>query len=172
MTTSKNRNRRMKIGRSGQGGFSVWDILLWAALAAIILTAVIGMFARANNWMKQIRVQQHIGEIRVAGGNWKGERPYFTDVSMAELCKDTRNDLSPNICGPSKDGKNANPYGGDYIVTVSSNVSEMDVSLTDVDTSFIDGIADKLAGSSVDRCIEFAGCGSISVSGSTIKVTM
>ena len=166
------KNRSMKMGRGKQAGYTVWDILLWAALAALILTAVIGMFARANNWMKQIQVQQHIGEIRVAAGSWKGQRSNFDGIEIDELCSESRSELSENICGSGLDGTGANPFGGDYSVTVGSNVSRVDVTLTDVDPSFIDSIADKLAGSSVDRCVSADGCDTISVSGTTIVVTM
>ncbi|PSU45767.1 hypothetical protein C9J12_21240 [Photobacterium frigidiphilum] len=154
-----------------QRGASIYDYLLWISLAAITLVVLLGIFQRANNWRKQVAITQAGGEIRVAAGTWAGQRN-FTGVSMPELCKVTRNDLSENICGPGRDGKNMNPYGGDYTITVGSNVSQVDVGYTGIDPNFIDSVSDKLAGSSVDRCQAATGCSTITAAGSTITVTM
>lgn len=154
-----------------QRGASIYDYLLWVGLAALTFVALLAVLQRANNWRKQVLINQAAGEIRVAAGSWAGQRN-FTGVSMPVLCSATRNDLSENICGPTRDGKNMNPYGGDYTITVGSNVSQVNVGFTGIDTNFIDSVSDKLASSSVDRCQAAAGCSTITSAGSTITVTM
>ncbi|GIU42905.1 hypothetical protein TUM4438_10570 [Shewanella sairae] len=157
--------------RKGQGGFTLYDFIFWLGIASLALLALISLYNTATGMYKTNAVTTDVTQIKAAVSDWKGARTNVSGVSINELCKDGNGNNGASWCGENKDGRNANPYGGDYSVTVAANVSNIDVTITQVDTDNVNRQATKLAPMSVERCASMP-CSSVTAAGETIKVTM
>ncbi|WP_394230514.1 hypothetical protein [Shewanella colwelliana] len=167
LTNSQNGKRLSR----KQGGFTLMDFIFWLAVASLALLVLISLYNTASGSLKTSSVTTDVTQIKAAVSDWKGARTNVTGVSINELCKTGNGNQGASWCGANKDGKNANPYGGDYSVTVSTNVSEVDISITNVDTDNVNRQATKLAPMSADRCASMP-CATVAATGQTIKVTM
>ena len=154
-----------------ESGFTLMDFIFWLVVASLALLSLIGLYNTASGSFKTSTVTTDVTQMKAAVSDWKGARTNVTGVTINELCKTGNGNLGASWCGANKDGKNANPYGGDYSVIVSTNVSEVDISITNVDTDNVNRQATRLAPMSVDRCASMP-CATVAVTGRAIKVTM
>ncbi len=158
--------------RNKQGGFSTMDFTFWMIFAALAFVALIGVYTTANAASKKSTTSSDIVQIKSAVEDWRGQRTNLTGVSIDKLCADGYGNKNAPWCGASQDGKLANSYGGDYSVTVSTNVSRVDIAISGIDTEYVTSLANDLAPMSADRCAAIDSCATTTVASDTITVTM
>ncbi|MFM4936174.1 type II secretion system protein [Aeromonas veronii] len=156
-----------------QGGFSLLELMVYLAIVAII---AIGIMALKNDTVYSSKHNDLVSQaqtVSVATDRWQKRRPNKTGVSMTVLCTTGARYLDDSICGTAGDGKKSNVFGGDISVAANSaNPSLVDITLSGLPADNIADIADALAAISNGRCQSATGCSSISVTGSSVKVTM
>ncbi|MFA0053619.1 MULTISPECIES: hypothetical protein [Vibrio] len=161
---------KKNISHKKQGGFTLPDLALWVVLASALVLGVIQIYASVSGMLKEYQVTQAVSSLKGAAENVKIIN--HTGLTIAKVCDEKRNAAPKSICGQSRDGKSTNPYGGDYQLAPNSNLSLVDVTVTGIDTQYIDSLADKLANMSAGNCAGFTGCSSIKLSGNDITVTL
>lgn len=165
-------NVKGKQMRNKQAGFSTLDFVFWMIFAALAFVALISVYTTASAASKKGTTSSDIVQIKSAVEDWRGQRTNLTGVSIDKLCADGYGNKNAPWCGASQDGKLANSYGGDYSVTVSTNVSRVDITISGIDTEYVMSLANDLAPMSADRCAAIDGCATTTVASGTIKVTM
>ncbi|OLF56815.1 hypothetical protein BTN33_22780 [Aeromonas veronii] len=156
-----------------QGGFSLLELMVVLAIVAII---AIGIMALKNDTVYSSKHNDLVSQaqtVSVATDRWQKRRPNKTGVSMTVLCAAGARYLDDSVCGTAGDGKKSNVFGGDISVAANSaNPSLVDITLSGLPADNITDIADALAAISNGRCQSATGCSSITVTGSSVKVTM
>lgn len=164
---------RRNIRRPGrQQGYTVQDIIFYSVIASLLFLIVIGLYNRGMSMYRTGATADDVVEIKSAVENWRGTRTDLTGVSIAVLCTTGNGNQGSSFCGSNNDGKASNRYGGDYTVTVSSNVSQIDIGITGVDGNYINAQANRLAPLSAARCDSVTSCSTVTASGTSITVTM
>ncbi|GCF90562.1 hypothetical protein [Shewanella sp. M-Br] len=158
-------------GQGRQNGFTLQDFIFWMIVASIAFLAILSLYNVANGMIKVSTTSSDVVQMKAAVVDWQGAKTDVAGVSISELCKDGNGNKGATWCGQNKDGKKANPYGGDYSIAVATNASRVDISMTNVDANNLNRQATKLAPVSADRCPSMP-CTSVTASGTTIKVTM
>ena len=151
-----------------RGAMSV-DAMLISGFAMVALIFIISQGPTlAYKWNK-IQFSTDVSNIISATRDWKKRRPNYEGVSLEKICVVT--DLSDSICGLSGDGKSTNSFGGDWTVSVNASKGLFDIVATlPNDTDRLADIADTMAPSTREGCIEAAGCSTISTGSD--RVTM
>ena len=158
--------------RRQQGGFTTSDFIFWMIVAALAFIVVLGSYNMLMGMYRSNTTVTDVTQIKAATDDWKGGRTDVTGVTIDELCKTGNGNKGATWCGASKNGVKANRYGGNYAVTASSNTSQIDVTVTNVDAESINSQANKLAPMSAGRCASISDCSTVTAAGTTIKVTM
>ncbi|MEZ9997930.1 hypothetical protein AB4428_06445 [Vibrio lentus] len=167
--TMQSQSRRHPLSKK-QGGFSLPDFALWVVLAGGLILVLVQLYAMASGSLKEFQTTQAVSSLKAAAENVKIIN--HTGLSITKVCDENRNAAPKALCGEARDGKGTNPYGGDYQLAPNSNLSLVDVTVTGIDTQYIDSIADKLATMSSGNCASFTGCSTIALSGNNITVTL
>ncbi|ANO35627.1 hypothetical protein A6E01_20670 (plasmid) [Vibrio breoganii] len=154
-----------------QGGFNLIELSVVMVLVGIVMLGSMKIIPNVMFSMDTSSLSAEVADVRTASISWKSSRPNFTGVGMAALCSSGRQLLTESICGTDGLGTAANPWGGNYTVAVSTNVSQFDVTITNLPTERIYEIGDALAPISADRCSSSDSCSSLDISGSQITVT-
>lgn len=175
MKTLKNntlirRNRSIMTSRK-HGGFTLMDFIFWMVVASFSLALLIGLYNKGTSMMASSSTASDVTSIKAAASEWKGARTNLTGINITELCKAGNGNIGATWCGSDKNGVAANPYGGNYSVTVGSNVSQITVTITNVDKNNLNVLATKLAPISAERCASMP-CSSVIASGTGITVTL
>lgn len=163
----------MKFHRTSkrQQGLSLIDFIMYLILAVFVFLGIVKLYNLGVAWSKQTNTVSAV--VQIKAGAEKVKSVNHSDAAMSKVCSTGRNAVSSTICGDSRDGKGTNEYGGDYTLTGNtSNLQQVIIGITNVDTQYIDDLADTLAKMSAGNCNSAASCSSVSVSGSTILVTM
>ncbi len=169
MKTMKNRPQNPNSRK--QKGATLMDFLLWAAIAAIFLAGVVQLYVSGSAYANRIQTTTAVTAIKAGAESVKTIN--HTGVNMAKVCDAKRNAVSMKICGTSRDGVGTNPYGGNYTLAAdTANLARVKIGITNVDTQYIDALADSLSTLAAGNCTQAAGCSTLSVSGNTITVTM
>ena len=163
-------NRKQSPHSRKQQGATIMDFLLWAALASVFLAGVVQLYVTGSSFASRMQTTTAVTSIKAGAESVKTIN--HTGVSMAKVCDEKRNAVSMKICGTGRDGVGTNQYGGDYTLAPDTNTSRIKVGITNVDTQYIDALADSLAGLAAGNCTQASGCSTLSVSGNTITVTM
>lgn len=154
-----------------QKGIATLDMVLYGMAAIALLLGLMALVPKVNYAMDKQKLLSDMSEIKRAALEWKGQRSnYATLAGIGVLC--ARDHLNDNICGPSDDGVATNPFGGNYTITPSANVSLVDISATGIEARRVADLADAVAPSTRDACTDATGCGSINAAGSVITATM
>ncbi|GLT19590.1 hypothetical protein GCM10007938_33720 [Vibrio zhanjiangensis] len=157
--------------RKKQGGFTIDNFLLWMVLAALAMAIAVQTYVTARANLNRTAVVTAVGSIKAGAESTKTIN--HTGVSMAKLCGAKRNAVPMKICGSTRDGVKTNPYGGNYTVTVNTSNSQLiDIGITNVDSQYIDDLADALAPHTAANCTSATSCGGLTVAENTITVTM
>ncbi|WP_419208219.1 hypothetical protein ACN08N_25675 (plasmid) [Photobacterium leiognathi subsp. mandapamensis] len=167
-----NQQKPVALPRRQQGGFTMTDFIFWMIVAALAFVVVLGAYNTSMGMYRSHATTTDVTQIKAAVEDWKGGRTDATGVSITELCRTGNGNNGATWCGAAKNGVKANRYGGDYIVTVASNTSLVDITITNVNVETINSQANKLAPMSANRCASVSGCASVSATGNAIKVTM
>ncbi|AUI88953.1 hypothetical protein BS333_21470 (plasmid) [Vibrio azureus] len=153
-----------------QAGVSLMDFIMYLILAVFVFLGIVKLYNLGVAWKSQANTVSAVTQIKAAAEKVKSIN--HTGVSMSKLCDVKRNALSSMICG-SNNGEGTNEYGGNYSVAATTgNAQRITVSITNVDTQYIDDLADTLAKVSAGNCNSATGCSTVSVTDSTITVTM
>jgi len=166
--TMQNRKDR----RNKQNGFSTMDFIFWMVFAALALAALIGLYTTGSAASKKSATGVDVVQIKAAVEGWRGARTNLTGIDISKLCAVGYGNTSAPWCGNAADGKLANPYGGNYSVQVSSNVSQINITISGVDAEYVTSVANSLASMSADRCASIEDCTTTTVAGTNISVTM
>ena len=156
--------------RSGQAG----TISLEMIAAAVFILGAMMVIASYNPkiqniWGRFLFVNQ-ASEIAQYAVEWKGQKPNFLGVTLEKICEQTS--ISKSICGANNDGKATNSFGGDWSVQPNAvSAGFLDVTATVIDTTQIPVLAEKVAASTREQCLEAAGCGSVKTTGSSLTMT-
>ncbi|GEK15413.1 hypothetical protein [Aliivibrio fischeri] len=154
-----------------QKGATLMDFLLWAAIAAVFLAGVVQLYVTGSAYANRIQTVTAVTSIKAGAESVKTIN--HTGVNMAKVCDERRNAVSMKICGDARNGVGTNPYGGNYTLEPdNSNLARIKVGVSNVDTQYIDALADSLASLAAGNCTQAAGCSTLTVSGNTITVTM
>lgn len=160
--------------KSKSKGLALFDLLLWGAGILAFIGIIAALFPRAMHQIHMVQLGSDITDIQKAAVDWKGRRTNYSGISISELC--TSRYLSKSVCGDSEDATNANPWGGDYSIAVNSDLSMVDVSITEIDSDYGQQVIDAMASRTADECPSAgsngANCSTISLSGSTAKLTI
>ncbi|ANS88116.1 hypothetical protein RJD38_21665 (plasmid) [Vibrio scophthalmi] len=154
-----------------QKGASLMDFLLWSALAALFLAGVVQLYVTGSAYANRTQTVTAVTSIKAGAESVKIIN--HAGVNMAKVCDERRNAVSMKICGDARNGVGTNQYGGNYTLEPdNSNLSRVKVGVTNVDTQYIDAVADSLSALAAGNCTQAAGCSTLTVSGNTITVTM
>lgn len=169
-----NSMRRRSIRRSMKksGGFTLESFIFWAIVAALSFVVVISAYTKGMAMYRSWATTQDVTQIYAAVEDWRGSRTDRTGVTISKLCATGNGNKKASWCGSAGDGKKANQYGGDYTVIVSSNVSQVDVGITGIDSEYVNSQANRLAPMSIGRCASIDSCSTVKAAGSTVTVTM
>jgi hypothetical protein len=155
-----------------QKGLTATETTIAMLIGSVVL---LGALKAGPNLMFSLDKQELLNEtsaISEAVMSWKGTKPNLDGISITELCSSSRESLDEGVCGTSADGSESNPFGGDYDISVSSNKSQWDLTITSIEESRIDEVAEMLAPLTSDRCTEVTGCSTISVGSDSVTLTM
>ncbi len=152
-----------------QGGFGLLDFMLYLVAVVLIVLMLVKAYNLASAWKAEVATVSSITQIKAGAEKIKSVN--HTGVSMKKICD--KKAVSSTLCGASGDGKIANEYGGDYVVSAAkTNAQRITVSITNVDTQYIDGLADTLAKVSSGNCNAAQNCTTITVTDNAIAVTL
>lgn len=155
-----------------QGGFTLQDFIFWAIIASLMFLVLIGIYTKGMAMYRGMVTTSDVTQIKAAVEDWRGGRTDVSGVDMSKLCADGNGNKNASWCGSAQDGAKANAYGGDYTVTVSSNVSQVDIAITGIDSEYINTQGNRLAPMSADRCASIDSCSTVTATGTTVTVTM
>lgn len=156
-----------------QKGFTLYDLLFWGVIASLLFLLLIGAYNKGMTMYRNYAINSQVIQIKAGVEDWKGGSNNVTGVSMTELCKKGNGYLDASTCGTKRDGVNTNPYGGNYTVTVSANVSQADITITGIDEEYVNAVANKLAPISAGHCVNNnTACSTIKVATSSVTVTL
>ncbi len=126
-------NRKHKLIRKKQSGFTMIELIIVIGVLGV-LSAIALSSSNDANLTEQRAFEDDYSKI-IAAANKYGQGRGYTGMTMSVLCSEEYID-SPRICGASKDGTNANPWGGDYIVSVNAgSINRFDFKSTNVPTN-------------------------------------
>ncbi|SGZ04455.1 hypothetical protein [Moritella viscosa] len=163
---------KIKVFGKKQAGFTILDFAFWMALAAIGLVGITQIYKSVTAGMNESAVATDFVQIRTAVDGWKGTSTNLTGVSMAKICAVGYGNTDASWCGANNDGKKANAYGGDYTLTVSANVSQVDITVKGVDARYVKSLGNTVASASAGRCKQLDGCATTVATADSVKVTM
>ncbi|WP_318452320.1 hypothetical protein [Photobacterium leiognathi] len=156
--------------RNKQRGASLENFIFWLIAAALILVIIVGLYNKATSGAREMTLKSDVSVIISGTQQWGGNNK--TGISMAKLCAAGSHYLTNEICGAASDGKNANPYGGDYTVVVDpANPSRVNITITDIDSQYTHVAANDLAPLSFDNCRLADGCATLKLNGDSITLT-
>lgn len=154
-------------------GYTLIELSIGIAIVALLVIGALAALPGVmfNNQAKDLNTE--VNTIRSEVVNWKGYgRASFDTISIDKLCTATRKALPTGICGASDDGTAANPFGGDYSVSVNTtNKGRFDIKVTGVPSDKLDILADQFAPNTADACESAEGCSTVVASGTTITLT-
>lgn len=164
--------RRLPQNPRNQKGYTVQDFIFYAVIAALAFLVAIGAYNRGMAMYRTASTATDVVEIKSAVDDLRGSRTDLTGMNIAQLCGAGNGNQGASFCGTNNDGKGANRYGGDYTLKVSSNVSQVDIGITSVDSDYVNAQANRLAPVSAGRCETLSGCTTVTATGTTVTVTM
>ncbi|CAK1764494.1 PilS-like protein [Vibrio crassostreae] len=163
--------KRIRSNPNKQRGISLIDFIMYLILAVFLFLGIVKLYNMATAWSAQANTVSAVTQIKA--GAEKVKSVNHTGTSMSKVCSTGRNSVSSTICGDTRDGVGTNEYGGDYTLTVdSANMQRVKVGITNIDTQYIDDLADTLAKLSAGNCNSAASCATLAVSGNVITVTL
>jgi prepilin-type N-terminal cleavage/methylation domain-containing protein len=107
-------------------GFTLVEILLVIAIAALIYMIVTRYFESARNAEKVNEAIGIVQSVRAASAEWVAGKPDYTGISMADL---SNYGLIPRALGI---GVGTGPWGGNIMVEPDSNSHQVRITLTNV----------------------------------------
>ena len=162
---------KMQRNPNRQKGEGMISFIMYLILATLLFLGVVKLYNMGMAWSKQASTVSAVTQIKA--GAEKVKSVNHSGTSMTKVCATGRNAVSSTYCGDSRDGKGTNEYGGDYTLTGNtSNLQQVKIGITNVDSQYIDDLADTLSKISAGNCNSAASCSSVTVSGTTITVTM
>ncbi|MBD0788063.1 hypothetical protein HUO09_17045 [Vibrio sp. Y2-5] len=177
MEQSKNVNKFTApkiLTKKRSDGLALLDLIYWGAGILAIVAIIAALYPKAMHQLHMYQLGTDIADIQKASVNWKGRRTNYSNISISDLCKARY--LSHSICGASDDATSANPWGGNYTVSVNSDKSLIDVTITGIDDDYGQQVIDSLASRTADECSSAgsngADCDTISLSGTTATLTL
>ncbi len=154
-----------------QKGIGLIDFIMYLILAVLVFLGVVKLYNLGQAWSKQSATIAAV--VQIKAGAEKVKSVNHTGTNMAKVCDSGRNAVASSICGDSRDGVGTNEYGGNYTLTHdTANLQRVKVGITNIDTQYIDDLADSLSKISAGNCNSAASCSAIAVSGNTITVTL
>ena len=171
MTPKERLLARALTGRDGVRGLGVIDMLIFFAFVALFIIGILQFVPELRFGLQNSQAQEQVSEIQRAAIRWRSVRSSYSGLNMSTLC--TTNRLNSSICGASNNGASANPWGGNYTITVGSNVGEFSVLMDGLDPQRVDELADNFAPITRDRCQAYddSGAGTGSTCASLTKAT-
>lgn len=154
-------------------GYTLIELSIGIAIVALLVIGALAALPGVmfNNQAKDLNTEVNI--IRSEVVNWKGYgRASFDGISIDTLCSPNRKALPTGICGASNKGTAANPFGGDYSVSVNElNKGRFDITVTGVPSDKRDILADQFAPNTADACESADSCNTVKASGTDITLT-
>ncbi|HFQ5086707.1 TPA: hypothetical protein ACGUVT_004320 [Vibrio vulnificus] len=147
-----------------------------AMVAVVVVLALIFIVSQAPNLLfkiNEMRFLSQANEIAQETLLWKKGRPNFDGVTITKVCQEGA--LSKSICGTTNDGKNTNPFGGDWSITVNTRSKGLFDVLATVpdakDALRIPSLANSVAPSTRGNCTEASGCTTLVTTANSLKMT-
>ncbi|MFL7013597.1 hypothetical protein [Enterovibrio norvegicus] len=123
--------------------------------------------------MDKTRLLGQVNEINSGADTWKGFRSNYTGLTMAIICAAGQQSVSETTCGGvGGSGSSSNAFGGNFVLTPATNVSQKQLNITGLPAERINELADSLAPVSANQCASRTGCATVTISGTSITVTM
>jgi type II secretory pathway pseudopilin PulG len=143
-----------------QKGYTLWEFAMTMALILLLTMAVFQVWQSVSASRKVTSSFSDIQTILKASLDWKAGKTSYSGISMSQL---DNLGLLPTSLG---NGNQANPWGGNYSVAASSsNMSKVDITLTNIPSKMALQLQDKLSSITEDSS-------DVSVSGSTVRVSL
>ncbi|MGF1872020.1 hypothetical protein [Photobacterium indicum] len=164
--------RQRRVPR-GQRGVSIENFLFWMILASLAVLGVIGGYNKGMSMLNAYTTNGDVVQMKAAVEDFRGGQTDLSDITIAKVCEKGNGNKGATFCGKGRDGKNANPYGGDYTLKVSArSVSNVDVGITKVDEEYTKSLGNKLTRISADHCDTLDACSTVTVASTTVTVTL
>jgi type II secretory pathway pseudopilin PulG len=155
-----------------QRGFTSIELGIVLLVVAAFALVAMSVGPKVMYALKKYQLNKQVTHIIETSVQTKGLSPTFEGVTIASQCTSTRNVLDEAVCGASNDGKNANPFGGDFILSVNTNKSKLDLQINNLPTDRLDELADMLASSSGENCLKANGCSSVTTTSDSVTLTI
>lgn len=153
-----------------QAGYTLIEIIMALVIVAFLGLIAIGLFNKGMAGGRNAATISDVNVILAGASKWGGNNK--TGISMTKLCETGSQYLTNEVCGASKNGTNANQYGGNYAVVVDpTNSSRVKVSITGIDSNYVTVVANDLAPLSYDNCRLADGCATLTKAGTTVTLT-
>lgn len=163
--------KNARLSSKKQQGISLIDFIMYLILVVFVFLGIVKLYNMGVAWSAQANTVSAVTQIKA--GAEKSKSVNHTGVSMSKVCAEGRNAVASTICGDTRDGKGTNEYGGDYTLDPdTSNLQRVKISITNIDTQYIDDLADTLAKLSAGNCNSAASCSTLEVSANAITVTL
>lgn len=156
-----------------QGGYTIAELVVGVGIVSLLIIIAFAALPTVNFKINSSRLASDVNSIRGEVVAWKGYgRPSYDTIKITTLCSASRKALPTSICGASSDGKSANPFGGDYTVTVNKlNKGRFDITVTNVPSDKLDILADQFAPQTAGSCESANPCSSITAKDTTLVMT-
>lgn len=127
-------NRKQgSLANRNQKGFTILELIISIAIIGV-LSAIALSATNSANITEQRIFEDDMANIIVQASKW-GQGRGYSGVSMSILCSEKYID-SQSICGSSNDGSGANPWGGDYAISVNAgSINRFDFKSTNIPTN-------------------------------------
>lgn len=154
-----------------QGGFTLIELIVVLGIMGILGGIYVASSA-SSKVAARVDAQAGLNDLISASAvAYKSNRLNFGTVTIEKLC--TLTSLAPQVCGPSKDGKATNVWGGDHkVAPVAGNPGRYTITLTGITGGEEVLFGDKYAKSTVEACTDGSnGCGSIAITAGQVVST-
>lgn len=152
-----------------QRGASLENFIFWMIAASLILVVIVGLYMKSTSGARNLALKSDVGVMIAASQQWGGNNK--TGISMTKLCETGSHYLTNEICGATKNGMNANPYGGNYAMAVDpSNPSRVKIDITGIDANYVNVVANDLAPLSFNNCRLAEGCATLTKTSNSVTL--
>ena len=143
--------------------------MLYLVVVVLIVLMLVKAFNLASAWKAEFATASALTQIKAGAEKIKSVN--HTGVSMKKICD--KKAVSSTLCGAAGDGKGANEYGGDYVVSAAkTNAQRITININNVEAQYLDSLADVLAKVSSGNCNAAQNCKTITVTDNAIAVTL
>lgn len=143
-------------------------------IVSILITIMATMaWTEVSFRLDRTKLINQVAEISAGAVAWKGFRSNYTGISMTVLCAEGQQSVSESTCGGvDGSGTSSNAFGGNFVLSAATNVSQTSLQITGLPTERINELADGLAPNSANQCASATGCATVAISSNTVTLTL